>query len=242
MTRGDGRQPTQMRPVTIETGVLRHAEGSALIKMGHTWVLCAATVEDRVPPFLAGKGSGWVTAEYSLLPRSTQTRTPRELGRGPGGRTSEIQRLIGRSLRAVADLKGLGERTVTVDCDVLQADGGTRTAAVTGGYVALVLACRWLIKRRKLSTVPLRSLVAATSVGIVSGQALLDLNYEEDSQADVDLNLVLTEANEIVEIQGTAEKMPFSRVVLSELLDLASLGIMELFEAQRSALTEGGKG
>ena len=236
MTRADGRQPGQLRPTSIETDFLHHAEGSALIRLGNTWVLCAASVEERVPPFLTGKGSGWVTAEYSLLPRSTHTRTARELGRGPGGRTSEIQRMIGRSLRTVVDLRALGERTITVDCDVLQADGGTRTAAVTGGCVALVLACRWLVERGKLHAIPLRAMIAATSVGIVADQPLLDLNYGEDSQAEVDLNLVMTERDEIVEIQGTAEKTPFDRSVLSTLLDLAVQGIAQLTQLQREAL------
>ncbi|TAK32470.1 MAG: ribonuclease PH [Chloroflexota bacterium] len=236
MTRVDGREPGQLRPISIETGVLHHAEGSALIKLGNTWVLCAASVEERVPPFLMGKGSGWVTAEYSLLPRSTHTRTAREVGRGPGGRTSEIQRMIGRSLRTVIDMRALGERTITVDCDVLQADGGTRTAAITGGCVALVLACRWLVDHGKLRSLPVRALVAATSVGIVDGRPLLDLNYTEDSQADVDLNLVMTEKDEIVEIQGTAERMPFDRTVLSTLLDLAGQGMAQLTHLQREAL------
>jgi ribonuclease PH len=223
--------------VRIERGVLKYAEGSALIEVGNTRVLCAASVEDGVPSFLKNTGRGWVTAEYGMLPRATQTRTPREASRGKqGGRTLEIQRLIGRSLRAVTDLTVFGERTVWIDCDVLQADGGTRTASITAAYVALVDAFRTLIQRNVISTVPLRDEVAAASVGFVGGRVLLDLDYSEDSAADADVNVVMTGSGDFVEVQATGEEMSFSRKVLGELLDLAEGGIRQLHAVQRAAL------
>jgi len=237
--RADGRKPSELRPVRITPHVLEYAEGSCLIECGRTRVLCAASVEDRQPPFLRGTESGWVTAEYAMLPRSTHTRTPREVERGrPGGRTQEIQRLIGRSLRAVVDLELIGPRTITIDCDVLQADGGTRTASITGGYVALALAIRKLAGGGSFASAVLRGQVAAVSVGIVGGVPLLDLCYEEDVQADVDFNVVMTDAGSFVEVQGTAERKPFSREELETLLDLASDGIRQLIEAQREALAQ----
>jgi ribonuclease PH len=230
--RADGRVPTQLRPVSFTLGVQKWAEGSCLIKVGDTQVLCAATIADRVPPHLRGKGTGWVTAEYSMLPRATAERTDRESVKGKlGGRTHEIQRLIGRSLRDAIDLTRLGERTITVDCDVLQADGGTRTASITGGYVALASALitygmdRHLVGR-----------IAAVSVGLVDGEALLDLDYSEDSRADVDFNVVGTDAGTFVEVQGTAEGKPFDRVAMNGLLDLATAGLDQLFAAQTEIL------
>ncbi len=219
--------------------MLRYAEGSALIEIGHTRVLCAASVEEGVPGFLKGAGRGWVTAEYGMLPRATETRTPREASRGrQGGRTMEIQRLIGRSLRAVADLESFGERTVWIDCDVLQADGGTRTASITGAYVALVDAFRTLVRRNVVSVVPMRDAVAAVSVGIVGGRPLLDLDYQEDSSADLDMNVVMTGRGDLVEVQATGEERPFSRAQLQELLDLAWTGVQKLLEIQKEALSE----
>ncbi len=219
--------------------MLRYAEGSALIEIGHTRVLCAASVEEGVPGFLKGAGRGWVTAEYGMLPRATETRTPREASRGrQGGRTMEIQRLIGRSLRAVADLESFGERTVWIDCDVLQADGGTRTASITGAYVALVDAFRTLVRRNVVSVVPMRDAVAAVSVGIVGGRPLLDLDYQEDSSADLDMNVVMTGRGDLVEVQATGEERPFSRAQLQELLDLAWTGVQKLLEIQKKALSE----
>ncbi len=239
MERIDGRRPSELRPVRITPNVLDYAEGSCLIECGRTRVLCAASVEDRQPPFLRGTESGWVTAEYAMLPRSTHTRTPREVERGrPGGRTQEIQRLIGRSLRAVVDLELIGPRTITIDCDVLQADGGTRTASITGGYVALALAIRKLAEGTSFASSVLRGHVAAVSVGIVGGVPLLDLCYEEDVQAEVDFNVVMTDAGSFVEVQGTAERKPFSREELDTLLDLASDGIRQLIGAQRQALAQ----
>ncbi len=230
--RADGRGPTDLRPVTFTLGVQKWAEGSCRIKVGDTEVLCAATIVDRVPPHLRGKGTGWVTAEYSMLPRATAERTDRESVRGKiGGRTHEIQRLIGRSLRGVVDLTRLGERTITVDCDVLQADGGTRTASITGGYVALAAALITYGMGRHLT-----AKVAAVSVGIVGGESLLDLDYSEDSRADVDLNVVGTDAGTYVELQGTAEGLPFDRAATNALLDLADGGLAQLFEAQAAAL------
>ena len=235
--RADGRSPRQMRPVEITTGYLLTAEGSALIAVGNTRVLCAATVEDTVPAFLRNSGKGWVTAEYSMLPRATVKRTPRELTKGrPSGRTHEIQRLIGRSLRAVLDMTALGERTIIVDCDVLQADGGTRTASITGGYVALALAVRRLVEFGTLKRNPMTDYVAATSVGLARGVACLDLDYEEDSQADVDMNVVMTGAGKFVEVQATAEHMPFDDAQLAGLLALARDGVATLVAAQRAAL------
>ena len=230
--RADGRTPGQLRPLSITLGVQKWAEGSCLIRVGDTHVLCAASVEDRVPPHLRGKGSGWVTAEYSMLPRATAERSQREVTKGrAGGRTHEIQRLIARSLRGVVEMTKLGERTITVDCDVLQADGGTRTASITGGYVALALALR----KQKLERV-LVNQIAAVSVGMVDGAALLDLDYSEDSHADVDFNVVGTDAGTWVELQGTAEGKPFDRAQMDRLLGLADDGLQRLFAAQREAL------
>src|SRR2546423_7246405 len=230
--RADGRGPTDLRPVTLTLGVLKWAEGSCRIRVGDTDVLCAATIQDRVPPHLRGKGTGWVTAEYSMLPRATAERTERESAKGRvGGRTHEIQRLIGRSLRGVVDLTKLGERTVTVDCDVLQADGGTRTASITGGYVALGAALITYGMERLLT-----SKIAAVSVGIVDGVKLLDLDYSEDSRAQVDFNVVGTDAGTYVELQGTAEGRPFDRAAVDGLLDLANVGLERLFEEQAEAL------
>jgi ribonuclease PH len=235
--RRDGRKPEEMRRVKIRTKYLKHAEGSTLIEAGETRVLCAVTVENRLPFFLQGKGQGWITAEYSLLPRSTHTRTPREAARGKlSGRTQEIQRLIGRSLRAVVDLKGLGERQFVVDCDVLQADGGTRTLAISGAYVALYEALEGLVKRRVLEALPAMDLVAATSVGIVRGTPLLDLCYDEDSAADVDFNVVMTGRGRFVEVQGTAEGTCFSKSDMDKMLALARKGIGELLDIQKKTL------
>jgi ribonuclease PH len=235
--RTDGRQPDQLRKTTIIPGYLTTAEGSVLIESGNTRVLCAATVEDSVPGFLRGTGKGWVTAEYAMLPRATITRTPREVTKGrPSGRTHEIQRLIGRSLRSVVDLAALGERSVIVDCDVLQADGGTRTAAITGAYVALAIALGTLAKFKVLAKSPMLDAVAATSVGIMKGIPMLDLCYEEDSRADVDMNVILTGSGKFVELQATAERTPFEDSQLSELIALARKGIAELHQLQRQAL------
>jgi ribonuclease PH len=233
MSRADGRALDELRPVKMETGYARHAEGSCLIRMGDTWVLCTASVEDGVPGFLRGQGRGWVTAEYGMLPRSTSTRSRRNL---TGGRTLEIQRLIGRSLRAVTDMDALGERTVTLDCDVLQADGGTRTASITGACVALFEACDWLRKSDRITTWPLKQLVAAISVGVVDGTPMLDLPYPEDSRADVDMNVVLTADERFVEVQGTAESDPFPSETLDQLLELARKGTRELVVMQRKVL------
>ena len=223
-----------MRPVEIVTGPLMTAEGSALIKVGNTHVLCAATIEDTVPPFLRNSGKGWVTAEYSMLPRATAKRTPREVTKGrPSGRTHEIQRLIGRSMRAVVDTSKLGERTVVIDCDVLQADGGTRTASITGAFVALALALRQLVSYGALKAMPLRDMVAATSVGLVGGVPMLDLCYDEDSQADVDMNVVMTGAGKFVEVQATAEHTAFDDAQMGCLIDLARAGIAQLIEIQK---------
>ena len=239
MIRSDGRRPNQLRPINISPGFLAHAEGSALIEMGGTTVLCAVSVEDRIPRFAVGTGSGWITAEYGMLPRSTLTRTPRETS-ARSGRTAEIQRLIGRSLRAVCRLDLIGERTFVVDCDVLRADGGTRTAAITGAYVALTQALYKMTEGKNLPTQPLRCAVAAVSAGILDGIPLLDLNYEEDYKAAVDFNVVMTEEGELVEVQGTGESHSFTREEMSQLLDLSEAGIRELFEAQRRALAEAG--
>ena len=234
MPRPDGRANNELRPTKITCGVQAFSEGSVLIETGLTRVLCAASVEDSVPRFLRGSGQGWVTAEYAMLPRATLTRTPRE--RTPRGRTQEIQRLIGRSLRAAVDLHRLGERTFTVDCDVLQADAGTRTAAITGGYVALYLAISALVEANHIPEVPILSAVAATSVGIVEGEARLDLCYEEDSGADADFNIVMTSDGDFVEVQGTAEGAPYSRHALDEVLSVAEQGISELFAIQQDAI------
>jgi ribonuclease PH len=223
-----------MRPVGIETGYLKTAEGSALITVGNTRVLCAASIEDGVPQFLRGTGKGWVTAEYAMLPRATLKRTPREVSKGrPSGRTHEIQRLIGRSLRAVVDLDVLGERSVLVDCDVIQADGGTRTASITGAYVALAMAIDQLSKFGALKKSPILDSVAATSVGIVAGEPMLDLDYEEDSRADVDMNVVMTGSGKFIELQATAEHRPFDDAQLAGLIDLARQGVRELIDIQK---------
>jgi ribonuclease PH len=235
--RADGRLAEQLRPTRITPDYLIHGEGSVLIEAGRTKVICTASVEDRVPPFLRNTGKGWVTAEYGMLPRATSTRTQREASRGrPGGRTQEIQRLIGRSLRAVTKLEELGERTITLDCDVIQADGGTRTASITGAFVALVLALGRLREADQLRTIPVTDYVAATSVGIVKGQPLLDLAYAEDSQADVDMNVVKTGDGRFIELQGTAEALPFGREALNQLLDHADTGIRQLVALQRGLL------
>ena len=231
------RGPRTLRPVRFHRDFTRHAEGSVLVEMGFTRVLCTASVEEKVPAFLKGGGKGWVTAEYGMLPRATHTRGNREAASGKqSGRTQEIQRLIGRSLRSVTRLEALGERQVTIDCDVLQADGGTRCASITGAMVALADAFAWLRSQGKISVDPIRDFVAAVSVGMVNGQPVLDLDYAEDSGCDTDMNVVMTGAGRFVEIQGTAEKDPFSREQLAQLLDLASAGIAELVAAQRSAL------
>ncbi len=237
MKRVDGRNLDEGRPLVITPRYLKHAEGSVLIEVGDTKVICAATVEDRVPPFLKGKGSGWITAEYGMLPRSSQERIPRESVRGKvSGRTQEIQRLIGRSLRAVMDLSKLGERTVWIDCDVVQADGGTRTASISGAFVALALALRAQQDAGKLAADPIKDHVAATSIGMLDDQYLLDLNYHEDSRADVDMNVVMTGAGEFVEVQGTAESHPFSHDALRKMLELAARGIDDIVKTQRAIL------
>lgn len=239
--RGDGRLPDQLRPVAITPGFLSFADASALIEMGETRVICAVTIEESVPRFLRGSGRGWITAEYAMLPRATPQRTPREAVTGRiGGRTHEIQRLIGRSLRAVVDLTKLGERTFLVDCDVLQADGGTRTASISGAYVALAIAFDKLVAARALPASPLRAAVAATSVGIVGGVPMLDLCYEEDSRAEVDFNVVMTSAGEFVEVQGTAEGQPFARATIDLMLGLAEKGIRELLGYQTEAINRAG--
>jgi ribonuclease PH len=238
VSRTDGRGPQDLRPVRFEADYLEWAEGSVLLEMGKTRVLCAASYEPRVPPWLIGKGKGWVTAEYSMLPRATSERTPREASRGKlSGRTQEIQRLIGRSLRAVVRFERLGERTIWVDCDVLQADGGTRTAAITGGYIALARAVRALAERGDIPDEVLGGSVAAVSAGIVDGERLVDLSYEEDSRAEVDFNVVMTDAGQLVEIQGTAEGEPFSRQDLDEMVSLAAEGIDRLTAIQREAVS-----
>ena len=231
------RQPDQLRTVKITRNFTRHAEGSVLIEMGDTRVLCTASVEESLPPFLRGKGQGWVTAEYGMLPRSTHTRSAREAAKGKQtGRTQEIQRLIGRSLRAVTDLKALGERQITLDCDVLQADGGTRCASITGAWIALYEACDKLVQAGKLSANPVKDHVAAISVGIFAGSPVLDLDYPEDSNCDTDMNVIMTGQGGIVEVQGTAEGEPFTREQMNVLMDLATLGIRQLVAAQESAL------
>ncbi|MEM9530484.1 MAG: ribonuclease PH [Pseudomonadota bacterium] len=235
--RPSGRAPDELRAVSIQRNFTVHAEGSVLISCGDTRVLCTASVEDRVPPWLRNKGRGWVTAEYGMLPRSTGTRSGREAARGKqSGRTMEIQRLIGRSLRAVVDLGALGERTITLDCDVLQADGGTRTASVTGAYVALVDACRWMLKKKMIKVDPIHGALAAVSVGIYNNTPVLDLDYAEDSNAETDLNLVLNDAGAFIEVQGTAEGHAFRREELDEMLDLGQAGVAQLIDLQRAAL------
>ena len=235
--RPSGRQPDEMRSVRFVRDFTRHAEGSVLVQFGHTKVLCTASVENRVPRFLRGAASGWVTAEYGMLPRSTHTRSGREAARGKqSGRTQEIQRLIGRSLRAVTDLEGLGERTITLDCDVLQADGGTRTAAITGAYVAMVDAVTHLMKARKLEKNPIHGQVAAVSVGIYRGQPVLDLDYDEDSDAETDMNVVMNDAGSFIEVQGTAEGHAFRRDELDSMLQLAATGTAQLLALQSESL------
>jgi ribonuclease PH len=235
--RHGGRAPDELRPIRFVRSFTRHAEGSVLAEFGETRVLCTASIEDGVPGFLRGKGQGWVTAEYGMLPRATHTRSPREASRGKQtGRTQEIQRLIGRSLRAIIDLSALGERTVTLDCDVLQADGGTRTAAITGSYVALVDACAALVRRGTLKSSPLHGQIAAVSVGIIGGTPMLDLDYVEDSGAETDMNVVMKDGGAFVEVQGTAEGHAFRRHELDSLLDLAAGGIQQLFAKQLEAL------
>jgi len=232
----DGRTVDQIRNTKITPNISPYAEGSALIEVGGTKVICTASVEEKVPMFLRNKGLGWVTAEYAMLPRATNTRTQRETQRGPSGRTQEIQRLIGRSLRAIVDTKLLGERQIYIDCDVIQADGGTRCASITGAYVALALACRKLMKNNIIKTSPILSEVAAVSVGIIEQTPILDLAYAEDSTADVDMNVVCTGTGKFIELQGTAEREPFSREQMDEMLVLAETGINKLFEIQRTAL------
>ncbi|HEY6970078.1 MAG TPA: ribonuclease PH [Candidatus Angelobacter sp.] len=235
--RSDNRSADQMRPVNIVPDFITTAEGSALIEIGNTRVICTASIDETVPAFLKGAGKGWITAEYSLLPRSTLTRTPRESARGRiSGRTHEIQRLIGRALRAVIDLEKLGERTITLDCDVIQADGGTRTASITGAFIALGLALERLVEAGTLTAAPIRDFVAAISVGIVDGAILLDLAYEEDSRAEVDLNFVMTGGHKIVEVQATAEQHPFDEAQLKKMMDLAAKGIESLIAKQRTIL------
>jgi ribonuclease PH len=233
--RSDNRAPNQLRDTKLTPNYLPNAEGSVFIEAGRTKVICTASVEDRVPPFLRNTGKGWVTAEYGMLPRATNTRTQREASAGKvGGRTQEIQRLIGRALRSVINLPALGERTIWLDCDVIQADGGTRTASITGAFVALALACEKMRERDMLRAMPISDYVAATSVGIVDGEALLDLAYDDDSRAEVDMNIVKTGAGRFIEVQGTAEGQPFSRDALNSLLDLADIGIRQLIDKQRA--------
>lgn len=239
MTRTDGRAPEQMRKVVLTPGFMPNAEGSCLVEMGDTKVICTATVEESVPRWMQGQGYGWVTAEYSMLPRSSAERIPREVSKGRvSGRTQEIQRLIGRSLRAVTDLSVLGQRSILIDCDVLRADGGTRTASITGGYVALAFAISALQEEGKLKTQPLHDSVAAVSVGIIEGSPLLDLKYDEDSNAEVDMNVVMTGEGKFVEVQGTAEKGVFDRSALDAMIELAAQGIKELTAQQKAALGE----
>ena len=239
MNRSDGRTAAELRPTKMSPGFLAHAEGSVLIQVGRTHVICSASVEDRVPPFLRNSGKGWVTAEYGMLPRATSTRTQREASTGKvGGRTQEIQRLIGRSLRSVTRMQELGERTIWIDCDVIQADGGTRTASITGGFVALALALKRLKDNGVLKTLPLQDYVAATSVGVVAGTPMLDLAYDEDSRADVDMNIVKTGDGRFIEVQGTAEGAPFGRPALDALMALADEGIARLVAMQREILGE----
>ncbi len=237
MARIDGRRENELRPLMLDRDVIKNAEGSCMIWLGDTQVLCTASVEDRVPPFLKGTGTGWVTAEYSMLPRATNTRQQREIIKGhPSGRTMEIQRLIGRALRSVVELRDLGERTITLDCDVIQADGGTRTASITGAYVALFDAIRGMVAKNQLRKMPVFDAIAAVSVGIVDGREMLDLRYVEDSRAAVDMNVVMTGNQKLVEVQGTAEGLPFTRAQMNNLLDLADHGIVTLLAEQRKVL------
>ncbi|BFH61028.1 MULTISPECIES: ribonuclease PH [Paenibacillus] len=235
--RSNGRSSDQLRPMNLSVNVNKYAEGSVFIEMGDTKVLCMATVEEKVPPFLKGQGKGWVTAEYSMLPRATQSRNQRESARGKlSGRTMEIQRLIGRALRSVVDLRALGERTITLDCDVIQADGGTRTTSITGSFVALAIAVNKIAEQHKLPVFPITDYLASVSVGVVNGEPVLDLNYEEDSSAKVDMNLVMTGSGTFVELQGTGEESPFSRQELNQLLELGEKGILQLIEKQKEVL------
>ncbi len=237
--RSDGRTADQLRDIRITTNVNIHAEGSALIEVGNTKVICTATVEEKVPVFMRGQGRGWVNAEYSMLPRATHERNQREAAKGKqSGRTMEIQRLIARSLRSVVDLKVLGERMITIDCDVIQADGGTRTAAITGGFVALALAIEGLMKKQVLTTMPITDFLASISIGMIGGVALLDLNYKEDSNAIVDMNVVMTGQGAFVELQGTGEQTPFTKLQLQQMLDLAETGIRQCIDQQKQALGE----
>ncbi|HEX9265656.1 MAG TPA: ribonuclease PH [Candidatus Binatia bacterium] len=236
--RTDGRKPTQLRPLKITPGYLKTADGSVLIEVGDTKVICTAKLEERVPPFLRNSGKGWITAEYGMLPGSSQTRIGRESSRGKvGGRTHEIQRLIGRSLRAVADLRSLGERTIWIDCDVIQADGGTRTASITGAYVALAQAIRAWLARGIVNVDPIKDLVAAVSIGIIEGKILLDLCYEEDSKADVDMNFVMTGSGKFIEVQGTAESAPFTKKQMERMAEIAQQGIKELLKTQKRIIS-----
>lgn len=239
MKRIDGRNNEQIRPVKITRNYLKHAEGSVLIEMGDTKVICTASIDDKVPPFIKGTGKGWITGEYGMLPRSTEIRKPRESARGRiDGRTMEIQRLIGRALRSIVDLGKLGEMTIYIDCDVIQADGGTRTASITGSYVAIVDAFNKLVQRERIKAIPLNGYIAAISVGIKDGEAILDLNYAEDSTCQVDMNMVMTDKGEFIEIQGTGEENPFNKEQLQEMMGLAEKGIRELIEIQKQALGE----
>jgi len=236
--RSDNRNPDQMRPVNIVPDFISTAEGSCLIELGNTRVICTATIEDTVPPFLRNSGKGWVTSEYAMLPRATMTRTPREVNKGrAGGRTHEIQRLIGRSLRAITDMEKLGERTIFLDCDVIQADGGTRTASITGAFVAMGLAMRRMVESGAMTVAPIRDYVAATSIGIVDGEIMLDLAYEEDSRADVDMNVVATGSKKLIEVQATAERRPFDDAQLAKMMSLARQGIESLVAKQQAILS-----
>ncbi|MEV2910236.1 ribonuclease PH [Paenibacillus larvae] len=240
--RADGRQPNELRPVRITPNYNKHAEGSVLIEVGDTKVICTATIEERVPPFLKNQGKGWVTAEYSMLPRATQVRNQREASKGKlGGRTMEIQRLIGRALRSVINLEALGERSITLDCDVIQADGGTRTTSITGAFIAMSLAIHKIMEDKKITVNPITDYLASVSVGIVQGETLLDLMYTEDSQAHVDMNVVMTGRGHFVEVQGTGEESPFSKDDLDRMLGLAEEGILRLIELQREALGAAGE-
>jgi ribonuclease PH len=235
--RSPDRDDLGLRPISLEPNFLKHAEGSCLIKMGQTWVIATASIEEKVPPFLEGKGSGWVTAEYAMLPRATHSRTRREsVGGRPNGRSQEIQRLIGRALRAAVNLKAIGERTITIDCDVIQADGGTRVASINGGFVALALAIRWLQQKGKIATSPIKSATAGVSLGMKGGEILLDLDYNEDSKCDVDMNVVMLAKGEIVEMQGTAEGATFTMKDSQKMLERASLAIERIMEAQQKVL------
>lgn len=244
MSRSDGREQNQLRAVEIITDYITHPEGSVLICVGNTKVICSATIEDRVPPFMRGGGKGWITAEYSMLPRATEKRTMRESTKGKvTGRTMEIQRLIGRALRSVVELEKIGEKTIWIDCDVIQADGGTRTASISGAFVAMVLAFQKLVEAKKIASLPVTDFLAATSVGVMEdGQSLLDLNYIEDSTAQVDMNVIMTGSLDLVELQGTGEEATFTRKQLNEMLDLAEEGILHLVEAQKKALGTFGQG